>query len=366
MAKKNLLKGYFEKNLGDDLFIKILLERYKNSNFEVYSKSNYNNVFNNANIKFYNNLSKEIIYKRLINLKNKILRNKNRVLLESINRYDNIIKIGGSIFMENKDIDYDIYKNNQFDYSSKYFVIGANFGPYKNQEFVDLHKRDIFNKAQDVCFREKYSSNLFKDLSNVRVAPDIVFGLDISNVKITNNNNVIISVIDCHKDRMTLNQEIYNKKINELIEFFINKNFSVTLMSFSQVQGDEKVIEDIVKNSKYKNQIKKYYYRGNIEEALNIIGDSKIVVGTRFHANILGMIMGKTVIPIAYSNKTVNVLKDMNFKGKYFDLNDIENFDIKKITDADLNYIHDVSYEKQNAWKHFEKLDEVLGVNKSE
>lgn len=360
MEIKNLIKGYFEKNLGDDLFVKILLDRYKNIQFDLYSKFNYNNVFNNANINLYNDMSKEIIYKKIINLKNRLLKNKKRISLEDVRKYDNIITIGGSIFMENEVIDYDVYKCNKFNSNSNCFIIGSNFGPYKTDKYVDFHKNEIFNKVQDVCFREKYSFNLFKDLPNVRVAPDIVFGLDISNIKITDNNNVIISVVNCSKDGMNLNQELYNKKINELIEFFVNKKFEITMMSFSQKQGDEKIIEDIIKMSKYKDKIKKYFYKGNIEEALNVIGDSKIVIGTRFHANILGMVMGKTVIPIAYSNKTINVLKDMNFKGKYFDLNDFENFDVSKISEADLKYKQDINYERENAWRHFEKLDQYL------
>ena len=37
---KNLVKGYFKRNLGDDLFLKILAERYPNEKFEVYSSDN--------------------------------------------------------------------------------------------------------------------------------------------------------------------------------------------------------------------------------------------------------------------------------------------------------------------------------------
>ena len=43
--------------------------------------------------------------------------------------------------------------------------------------------KKIFKKAKDVCFREKHSKSLFKDLTNIRVAPDIVFGLNTEKYK---------------------------------------------------------------------------------------------------------------------------------------------------------------------------------------
>ena len=106
--------------------------------------------------------------------------------------------------------------------------------------------------------------------------------------------------------------------------------------------------------------IEYYFYRGNIVEALNKIADSQIVVGTRFHANILGLIMKKTIIPIAYSDKTINVLKDMNYKGKIFDIRDIGNFNIDSLDEQDLFYKYDVSFQKEDSEKQFEKLDEII------
>jgi colanic acid/amylovoran biosynthesis protein len=51
--EKVVVKGYFKKNLGDDLFLKILAEKYPEVDFEVYTKTNYENVFENKNIKFF-------------------------------------------------------------------------------------------------------------------------------------------------------------------------------------------------------------------------------------------------------------------------------------------------------------------------
>ena len=53
-------------------------------------------------------------------------------------------------------------------------------------------------------------------------------------------------------------------------------------MSFCQYEGDEKIINEIMKNNKKKN-VEKYFYRGNIDEALKIIANASVIVGSRFH-----------------------------------------------------------------------------------
>ena len=262
--------------------------------------------------------------------------------------------------MEQKEFSPKFYYKNNFKNTKNIYILGVNFGPYETKEYLNIHKNLIFKNAVDVCFRDKYSYNLFKELDNVRYAPEIIFSLDISKIKIKNSKRVIISVINCKKDDMNfIEQDLYNQKICEFINFFEKKNYKITLISFSKEQGDEKVINEIIKKCKNKN-ISKYFYRGNIDETLNVIGDSNIVVGTRFHANILGLIMNKTIIPIIYSDKTLNVLNDIKFKGKIFDIRKMEQFDINSITDEELNYKLDVSKQKKDAEKHFKELDKIL------
>ncbi len=344
---KIYLKAYAEKNLGDDIFIKIILERYRNHEFFLVSGKNYLK-FNNLNIKRH----------RIINKIMKILYN-DRVSYEKIyiKKFDITILLGGSMFIQNdKYIKKSILKN-----SKKYYIIGSNFGPYNTNEYHKYYQ-NIFKGAMDICFREKYSCDLFKELSNVRCASDIVFSMDISNIKITNNKKVVISVIECGRKTSIVDKEKYENKMVEMCRYFIEKDYQVTLMSYCKSEKDEEAIESIL--TKCDNMIRKkintYFYRGNIEEALNVMGDCQIVVGARFHANIIGLLLGKTIIPIAYSNKTINVLNDMNFKGKILKVQEIDTFDVNSLTEQDLNYKHDVSLQIKDAQRQFEKLDELL------
>lgn len=90
------------------------------------------------------------------------------------------------------------------------------------------------------------------------------------------------------------------------------------------------------------------------------MGDYQIVVGSRFHANILGLILNKTIIPMVYSEKTLNVLKDINFKGRVFDIRELEKCDINSLTEQELNYKIDVSLQRKEAHRNFEKLDKAI------
>ena len=322
---KVYVKAFFSENLGDDIFIKILTERYKNHKF--YGISNgfkkYKNCYRNLKV-----WSNSYIFRVIRKFK-----------LEKYlaKRCDISLTIGGSMFMEENQND----KNREFNLK-KYnnYIIGCNFGPYNTKEYFE-NVKSAFQNAEDVCFREEYSYNLFKDIKNVRKASDIAFLLNIENIKITNK-----------------------KKVIELMKYFMNREYEVTLMSFCKQEGDEQAIENILNrcDKTLKNRINTYFYNGNVEEALNALGDSEIIVGTRLHANILGMVLGKTILPIAYSSKTKNILNDIGYDGKIIDMIKIKEFNVDELDDEDLKYKLDVSFQKKDANRQFEKLDKVLGV----
>lgn len=358
--KKVFLKAYCKNNLGDDLFLQIISNRYDNNFLSICSpKYKYYNRFDN--IRFNKSYIEYYIYRIL----EKILKKKNILESKYLEDTDIILNIGGSIFIENKNDNIDTLKK-RFDFynnSIPYFILGANFGPYHNEYYKDYIGKKIFGFSKDVCFRDEYSYNLFKTTEKVRMASDIVFSLDTSSIKISNSKNVIISVIDCKNRFSNKTTHVYEKKIIDMIAYFDQLNYNVTLMSFCKAEGDEIAIKRIEKKLKIELpavNVNKYFYKGNINEALNVIGDSQIVVGSRFHANVLGMLFDKTVIPIAYSDKTINLLKDIRYAGKIFDIRNIDELDIKNITETDLKYKLDISKQKKDAHNHFLVLDKYL------
>lgn len=306
---KVYLDAYLFNNFGDDLFVEIVRKRYPNTQFYAISR-------------FYKKKENVKVYSGRI--LNKLLRKQFLKNTLVANRCDLVLSVGGSMYIEgsNKAKNFSLGKN-------KYYIMGSNFGPYKTKEYYEKYY-DFFKKAEDVCFREKHSYELFKDLPNVRRASDIVFGLDTSNIKKTQTKKVVISVISCDMKIGKEYKEAYENKIIELIQFFKEKQYEVCLMSYCQIERDEEAIESII--SKCDEKVETYYYRGNIDEALEVMANCQIVVGSRFHANILGLVLGKTILPIAYSDKTKNALMDLGYKGKIIDIRKIEEFKIEELT----------------------------------
>lgn len=338
---KIYLDAYLSKNLGDDLFIDILLKRYPNHKYFAISKGEKYKIKNLkvfSNSYFFRAIKKFELEKYLANTR------------------DLVITIGGSMYIENNDStrDFSLGKNKQY-------ILGSNFGPYQTEEyFNNLYK--IFEKAEDVCFREEYSYNLFKNLPNVRYAQDIVFSMDTSNIEITENKRAIISIIDC-KSKIDENyQEKYEQKIIELIKYLFEKDYKVCLMSFCKAENDEEAINRLIAelDDKSKAKIEKYFYNGNIEEALNNIGDSSIVIGSRFHAIILGLLLNKSILPIIYSDKTKNVLEENNIDVKIFDIKKLDDFNLYDLEESDFSKVHNIEKLIKNSEKQFEKLDLIL------
>lgn len=66
--------------------------------------------------------------------------------------------------------------------------------------------KSIFQSTKDVVFRDKASYNLFKDVSHVRYAPDIVFNLKDTN-KVKNLEYMVVSVISFKNKMGSLEME---------------------------------------------------------------------------------------------------------------------------------------------------------------
>ena len=356
--KKIFLKCYYCNNLGDDLFVKMLCIRYNNKfNLIAIEKFNENLQLKNLNLIKINNFIYRCL-RKICNMLNKI--NFFDKLL--LNKCDIVVSIGGSLFVESKEKIINYPSDWYLKTNKPYYIIGSNIGPVYTKKYLDDVRRVLKNSV-DTCLRDEYSYNLCKDISNVRYAPDIIFSLPIKQYIRNEENTVIFSIIDCYKKAGQIknpNAKNYEILIKDLICFYQKKNFKIKLFSFCKVEGDEKAINRIYDQLEDKNNVSKYFYDGNIDEALDVFSRSKVIIGTRFHANILGLIMNKVIIPIIYNDKTENLLYDINFKGIVYDINKLDNYNGLDIDENKLSYKCDVSKQIKDSQRHFEKLDKVL------
>ncbi|MCW1929095.1 polysaccharide pyruvyl transferase family protein [Bhargavaea beijingensis] len=355
--KKAMIHAYTTLNLGDDLFIKVLTERYPNTKFYLYAPRTYKKVFSNQkNLKI---IPSNSIFIKAINFSFRFFK-KGFVLERYIKKSNVNIVIGGSLFMETDN--WNNYYNHLRNLSkNNLYILGANFGPYNSTDFYKKYY-SLFSDAKDVCFRDSFSHSLYNEINHVRLASDIVFQLKFPRDRKVQKKSVLISIIkpSFRKDYTKDDDDFYYSQIRKIIELFISKDYKVKIFSFCSFEKDNEAIVEILSEFPLNHRVEVINYEGDISNALNEIAKSEIIIATRFHAMILGFLFNKFVLPITYSSKMNNFLDDINFKGYIYKLRDeisIEQFLGNKIN----NKINEKHLEELvNDSRQFQGLDKVL------
>lgn len=372
--RRGLVYFYPATNLGDDLFLKVLSERYPQITFEIAVDKGYGDLgIKNVVVSKYAKISgkMEMVLNRKGN--NKILTIKKIIANHILNfcekamlrkKYLVKILITGSLFQQGGEVPGDYKPLNQYNENSPNFLIGANFGPFFQDEFLTSHKEKFENDFVAVSFRDKHSYNYFSDLPNAIYAPDVVLSGNLGAYKTESTDNVIISVMDFSiKPRLACYAEVYEKKICEIANMLIEKGKKVVFLSFCDQQGDRRAAERIVKNLKldYNKDAEIVSYNKNIDSVLRLIAGSCFVIATRFHSMILSFYYQKRFFSFVYGEKTLHCLEDFNYTGNYCMIEDTDKLmldDIIENYNKDIDV--DISEKKEQSSNHFKYLDEYL------
>ena len=332
------LMAYARNNLGDDLFVKKLLLKYPKVNFFI----------DIEDIKYAESLK---------NIKNITVNYKKRDLSKiDIEKYNAIVYIGGSIFMENRTGMQKLEELNKFIKNTKnknvpFFYISSNFGPYTTNEYLKLAK-DTFSYCEDVCFRDKYSYNLFKDIDTARYAPDLILSYNMEGKEEKQKDTVGISVIDLKiRNEIKSFENKYLEMLKNNIEDYQRLGKKVYLFSFCKYEGDEDTINKIVSMVDDKENLEIVKYDGNIEKFLEIYSKMEYMLSSRFHSMILSAKLKQKVLVLSYSDKIDNVIEDMKFpfKIKRFNKNlNEESFDLNQFKKVEAIEIKEKQLEKIN------------------
>ncbi len=334
--KKILVKAYAATNLGDDLFLKILTNRYPEVEFTLLG-GNRQGIYNRFSSYRLLPLLSDLIRKLLL-VFNKTIAKKftykaiNKRLKKSSTDYDASLLLGGSMFIQNHSgfMENDIVKTSLLSFKHS-FVVGANFGPYLEDEYLTKY-RDYLSKCEGVTFRDRYSYELLGRLSNSMFCPDVVFQLSPSKSKMI-PNTVGFSVIDLsQRGNLSIKQEAYLKLLIDIAKSLIKDDKIVYLFSFCKIEGDEQVVE-VIADAVGRNKINVVNYRGDIDKFLEIYSSMECMFCSRFHAMILSLIYSQRMVPLVYSKKMTQVLDDISYTGKLIDINFIEDYDALQAID---------------------------------
>lgn len=314
--KKVLLLGYMFLNLGDDLFMQIVADSYPNYEFTclIHPNGTYEQYQHNKKLKF-------ILYDDEMVGKDSYCEthHQDAVCLKSIvSQFDQVVLLGGSVFIENNgwEITYNFYKKIA-KYAKQFDILGVNFGPYRTQSFIDSYT-SLFDAVNSICFRDRYSYQLFCKKDNVFFAPDTAFVLKFPRTK--KDKILGISLINLEfRENLKEFGEDYQNIIRDYIFYFKKRNYKIRLFSFCELEGDFIACQKL-KNSLPFSDVEIINYNGDINTFLLSFTECRYIIATRLHSMILGWLSHARVLPFAYSDKMVNIIKDYKIGGYYLDV----------------------------------------------
>ena len=364
--KRVFLYAYDKINLGDDLFVSFITNRYPDINFYLWTDKKNKKTFQNLrNLKVIDKNSTVVCLLRKIRASFEV-----RYKIWWEKRCNASVYIGGSIFMEYKTWKNQITCLNYQAEHYHFFVLGANFGPYKSEDYRSQLGM-IFKKMEDVCFRDIYSLKKFQGNPKVRYAPDILFSYPMPDVPVK-KNQIFISVVSCsgkdaeHDLKETENNYIEN--MTKILNEYLKEGYHLIFSSFCREEGDEKEIRKIIARlyCQDSTKVQTLNYDGtNLMQVLYALAESEYIIGSRFHAVVLAMAAGRPVLPVIYSDKTKNMLDDLGFTGVVFDLRRIDTWDyVKSRKNLDSSTFILPERIRRDSQEHFKNLDEFLKYRK--
>lgn len=340
--KKMLLIGYPRMNLGDDLFLSMIINRYKNVKIDLHVSKGYQYPFVKAK-------NVNILRSSIDDIK--------------VEDYCLATYVAGSIFSEtSKNYEYKEWLKNfvlRFKKNNvPFFFISSNYGPCYTKKWYNLCDQIIKN-SYHVNLRDKFSSDNFK-YEHVEYVPDLVLSLGYKGKKKI-KDSVGISVIDLY----TVYRNDINKNYFDYMNFlvkniinYINQGKMIYLFSFCKYEDDETAIKDLMKliDERYYKNIRVINYNGNINKFLNTYSRMEYMLCTRFHSMILSHIFGQKVYVCGYSDKLFNVIKSYKFKYNYIKIDDsIKN----RIVDLNKYKISDIILVQESR-RNFDLMDKLL------
>lgn len=356
------LDSYLNNNLGDDLMIDMLCERYPQHHFFIANSNRLTHfAINRGNLHVIDPIypTENQIFLRIVN---KVLSYfkipKLQLLKFKRSHYDALLIMGGSIFKQitpkswiNKVVD-GKYLVKQV---KKCVVINCNFGPFQTAEFLEEH-RILMQKYNYVTFRDFYSYELFKELPNVRYYPDMVFSKNI-----INNSKGIIGISVISKDNRGINgySDMYVKNMASLVTELCKKH-SVRLYSFCVNEGDTQTCEEIIQAANCSDV--KIVEHVELYKTMNSISELSGFVCTRFHSNVIALRMHIPFLPIIYERKTDDMLNDVGYTGYRWYIKNGETVDLVKALDELKKPVLYCNDYINNAQGHFEVLDRIFRV----
>ncbi|RKD76309.1 polysaccharide pyruvyl transferase WcaK-like protein [Sinobaca qinghaiensis] len=389
-ATKVLLIGYYGvQNIGDEMFLRLLIKQLKRSGVEkdqiilispekefLESKYDINVVHpqKDSNLK---------LLKILYSLK---------IYIKTIKSVDIIIYGGGTQIQE-------FGKNSYKSLIFKVIYLLANKLFYKRPVYhfavgIDKMKSTIGKKctkwiyqlSDGFILRDKYSYEYLKEVikvtkkSKMKVKTDLAFNKDMVNllqkksedVK-SNKIKIGISLFPYYEKQLhdKKRQQDFDSQIIKFLKSINTSDYEIHFIPFQGNMGNKDNIYMDELTYDFENAIL-HNYSDNFEETCRVISEMDICIGMRLHFVIFSLIASKPTIPIDYHVKVEQFTKTLGLQDHMIKIDQL-NFEVllKKLLSIEKNYEKVSSLVKNNVRTEVEKgediykeLDNIISVVK--
>ena len=343
---KIMVSAYLDNNIGDDLMIFLLADKYKEHMFLVYT-------------------DKSVIVNTFSKLENIIVKS-TKEIKKDIRDIDVYLSIGGSIFNDLNNWKGQILRVKRIltlkklkKKNIKIVTMGCNLGPYNNKIGLLLTKLELkLNNL--ISVRDISSFNIiknFKSIKNFYLADDIVYNLNYENYGGLKSQCLGISAYRS-LIKSDYNMENY-KFLAAIADNYIEKTGNIVKL-FAFDSENENDLVDI------KSKVQIIPYLGDHDGFIRELNRCNRFIAIRFHSAILCDIFKIPFLPVVYSNKLKSLLDDNDYEGVQININDLNSrkHSVLKITDAIINaenlfeHTNETNYKSSNI--HFDEFSKLL------
>lgn len=298
--------------------------------------------------------------------------------IKMVNTYD-LLVIGGGNFFEicheysstGTTIDLPIEKLNQIKIPIFFNGLGLDSDKEYTKESKIKFKKFIdyllnFPDKYFVSFRNDGSKQYFINLygyfdSRIKIVPDGGFFFKLNqNSEFKDKKYIGVNIaIDSHKLVENLSYEEILNKFKTFILKIITKYPEYKILFFPHILSDLKIIYDIA------NSLDDIYVKYNIEIAPYLTGKEseiefykyylkcKVILGMRFHTNVVGIALNIPTIGLISYSKIKNLYSELKMEEKVINIKDKE-FSTKLFNLTEQNLMNEIEIKKQLLNKNVE------------
>lgn len=348
-----MISAYLDNNIGDDLMLKLLAARFPQHRFLLYT-------------------DKSVVANTFKDTTNIDIR-KNRDWEADLDKADAYLSIGGSIFqvVNRSQKLWRIKRIRRLAkvkrHHKKIATLGSNFGPYSDKWGARLTEWEL-RKNDLVTVRDREALaflDTFKGVKNYHLADDIVYNLPVDGLlKGASRSGLGISVYRSTRPG-EINYQNY-QALAGLADAYIRKTRKkVMLFPFdSERENDLAAAHHILDLAQEKNGIEIVPYLGDDAYFLDRFSSCDVMVAIRFHSAILADICQLAFLPVIYSNKMENFLKDRDYQGISIKLEDLtKDLDLDWLADEMIGasrLFNNFTGDRHKAALHFDQLEDLL------